>query len=185
MATLLTAKARGWGDPGRPGSTSGAKYRAANMVTITVPLIGSPDPSVTITVHRYIAALVYALIHEGSRLHRFNATNDEWGWAHRMVRGSLVTLSNHSWGLAVDLEATTNGMQAVVKGRPLRRTIGDAMVVLGRTLGFRWGGDYSKRADPMHFEYAGTPAQAVLASRQLIAAGRAPAAYAAYLPKAA
>lgn len=77
---------------------------------------------------------------------------DEWGWAYRPVRGSTI-LSNHASGTAVDVNATLHPLG-------LRKTFKYAWqylelrwVLSVRLLGtIRWGADYERRADEMHFE---------------------------------
>lgn len=75
---------------------------------------------------------------------------DDWAYAYRPVRG-FATLSNHSSGTAIDLNATdhplgradtfTTDEEAQIR-RFLRRYDGC----------IRWGGDYQGRKDEMHFE---------------------------------
>ena len=75
-----------------------------------------------------------------------------WGFANRAIRGTKRP-SNHSWGLAVDLNSLTNPMQATLK-----TDMPTWMVDLWRARSFRWGGDYQGRKDGMHFEFMGSPA---------------------------
>jgi len=76
-------------------------------------------------------------------------TLDDWGYAFRMVRGSLNNLSNHSSGTAIDLNASKHPLGKV-------GTFPNEKVPMIRALakkyGLRWGGDYKSRADEMHFE---------------------------------
>lgn len=76
-------------------------------------------------------------------------TLDDWGFAFRMVRGSLNNLSNHSSGTAIDLNASKHPLGKV-------GTFPNEKVPMIRALakkyGLRWGGDYKSRADEMHFE---------------------------------
>lgn len=76
---------------------------------------------------------------------------DEWGWAYRPVRGTSSGLSNHASGTAMDLNATQHplGVRNTFYGSQMRK--------IRRRLKFyrhviRWGGDYTGRADEMHFE---------------------------------
>jgi D-alanyl-D-alanine carboxypeptidase-like protein len=81
-----------------------------------------------------------------------------WGAGCRAIKrpdGTLTdTPSNHSWGLAVDINAPEN----VFGGST--HTIPEAMARLWNTYGFRWGGDYPATKDWMHFEFMGTPTDA-------------------------
>lgn len=64
----------------------------------------------------------------------------------RKIRGSEKRWSLHSFGLAVDFNASTNRMG----------TLGDMhpeIVDIFRSYGWKWGGDF-KRKDPMHFQRA-------------------------------
>lgn len=81
---------------------------------------------------------------------------DDWGYCYRPVRGSTDTLSNHSSGTAIDLNAakhplgkehTFTGVQEI--------KIRD----LCKKYGLRWGGSYSGRKDEMHFEIIETQEQ--------------------------
>ena len=74
---------------------------------------------------------------------------DDWGYAFRMVRGSEKILSCHSSGTAIDLNATKHPIGAVgtfpAEKVPMLRA-------LAKKYGLKWGGDYVKRKDEMHFE---------------------------------
>jgi hypothetical protein len=76
-----------------------------------------------------------------------------WGYGCRAIRGTSVP-SNHSWGLAVDLNAPVNPLGAISWEMPA--WVGP----LWNEYGWRWGGNYSGRKDAMHFEFMGTPADA-------------------------
>ena len=75
-------------------------------------------------------------------------TLDDWGYAFRMIRGSTDSLSNHSSGTAIDVNAIKHPL-----GK--RNTFTDKQEVIIRQIaakyGCKWGGDW-KRADEMHFE---------------------------------
>jgi len=91
---------------------------------------------------------------------------DDWGYAERPIRGG-TELSNHSSGTAVDLNATRHPL-----GTPPLKTFSAAQVatirsIVNATKGcVRWGGDYTGRQDPMHFEVVAPESRcaAVLAS---------------------
>lgn len=77
---------------------------------------------------------------------------DEWGWAWRPIRGETEVYSNHASGTAVDLNATLHplGQRRTFK-RAWQYTKIRARLVFLRYV-VRWGGNYSTRADEMHFE---------------------------------
>lgn len=91
-------------------------------------------------------------------------TLDDWGYAYRDVRGSTTTLSNHSSGTAIDLNATQHPLGKVgtfpIEKVPMIRA-------LAKKYGLIWGGDYRNRKDEMHFEIALTPAKAAALIKKL------------------
>ena len=74
-----------------------------------------------------------------------------WGYANRNVAGTSVK-STHAWGVALDINAPTNP-------RGSRGDIPDTVVDMWKAHGWEWGGDW-RFTDPMHFEFAGDPADA-------------------------
>lgn len=62
----------------------------------------------------------------------------------RKKRG-LSSMSMHSWGLAVDVNAFENGL-----GTPGK--LSKTFVKCFTDNGFEWGGNWAGRKDPMHFE---------------------------------
>ncbi len=79
-----------------------------------------------------------------------------WGFGCRAIKGIVPSIaSNHSWGLALDINAPTNGLGSTHSDMP------SWMPDLWNSYGFRWGGDYTGRKDPMHYEFMGTPIDAV------------------------
>jgi hypothetical protein len=77
---------------------------------------------------------------------------DDWGYAYRPVRGYSNTLSNHSSGTAMDLNATQH-----VLGREDTFSNAEEKLIIQRVDHFfagtiRWGGQYRGRKDEMHFE---------------------------------
>ena len=84
-------------------------------------------------------------------------TLDDWGYAFRMIRGSTDSLSNHSSGTAIDLNATKHPL-----GKENTFSPEDAAkcIALAAKYGLKWGGTYRNRKDEMHFEVCLTPKQA-------------------------
>jgi hypothetical protein len=141
------AQQRGWG-PGWPAN------RQASMVDLVVN--GTHFPA---GAHQYIAPLTEILLTESVERHFIELVNGWcWGYANRPIKlpngGSSGTASNHSWGLALDLNAPVNPFGGNAHQIPA------AMGALWNAYGFRWGGNYSGTRDWMHFEFMGTPAEA-------------------------
>lgn len=77
---------------------------------------------------------------------------DDWGYAERPIRGG-VTLSNHASGTAIDLNATRHPLGTDPRDNFTPGQIGVIRTIVNATEGcVRWGGDYTGRKDPMHFE---------------------------------
>lgn len=146
-----SAEARGWG-PGYPNCQVGKIKTITRPDGLRLPVRTEIIPLVTWLLDR-TEAQGYDVLPKGT-----------WGYACRAIRGS-TTPSNHSWGLAVDLNAPTNPM---LVGQPGWKALHDShrtdmpewLPPLWKSLMFRWGGDYSHRQDAMHFEFMGTPADA-------------------------
>lgn len=144
----MTAQDMGWG-PGWPID------RTADMVELTVGSNSFPAG-----VHARIAELMSIMlevsIDEGWLvLH----PGWSWGYANRPIKtpsgGFTNVPSNHSWGLAIDINAPENPFGGT------RHKIPEVMGDFWESYGFRWGGHYSGTRDWMHMEYMQSPAQAV------------------------
>jgi D-alanyl-D-alanine carboxypeptidase len=103
------------------------------------------------------------------RGYRFGSASDPsygcWGYSCRCISGSS-TPSNHSWGLAVDINAPANPYTS-----PLVTDMPGWMPDLWNAYGFRWGGDYSGSKDAMHYEFMGSVADAASETAKAKAAG--------------
>lgn len=135
-----TAAQRGWG-AGWPAD------RRRDIVTVTADRSGTKLP-----VHSRISRLVDLIVDEVERRGYALVPGWCWGYANRAITGTK-TASNHSWGLAVDVNAPNNPY--TTSGN---HDIPDWVADLFNRYGFAWGGDYSgARKDWMHFEFMGTP----------------------------
>lgn len=145
-----TATERGWGDPGQPGTASATMYRKAHIVTIDV---GGIRLSVRREVAPLFAGFIMQIVKGGYDLTR---VADDWGYASRYIRGyeAQKILSNHAWGLAIDLNAQDHPLGQRNTGVPR------FVVEAAYDHGLFWGGDYKNRPDEMHFEFTGTPQDA-------------------------
>lgn len=140
-APMGDAASRGWG-PGYPHCQSD------KIVTLSFA------SGLRIPVRREIATLTSWLINETERRGYHCHPGWCWGYACRAIRGYPGVPSNHSWGLAVDINAPTNPM----KQRPIVTDMPAWMPELWKSHGFAWGGDYASRVDAMHYEVLVTPA---------------------------
>ncbi|HET7235184.1 MAG TPA: peptidoglycan-binding protein [Actinomycetota bacterium] len=114
----------------------------------------SREDGLRLPVNEAIAQLVAMLIDETERRGYDVKTGQSWGFACRAIRGTSVP-SNHSWGLAVDINAPSNPYrEAFVSDMPTW------LPGLWWGYGFFWGGWYQSIKDPMHYEFLGTPADA-------------------------
>jgi hypothetical protein len=68
------------------------------------------------------------------------------GYNPRYIRGSTTKWSNHAYGAAIDINAEQNGFGTG------HGTMPQPVIDAFKRQGFRWGGDYRGRTDPMHFE---------------------------------
>lgn len=150
---MVSPRDKGWGDPGDPGSDADRRYRRDHLTWLETG-------GIRLLVRKEVAPLFDRFIREltGPRYnYRLNGSADDWGYANRYVRGSTTVKSNHSWGLAIDLNAATNPM---TNDGLCHTDMPPGISKLAAKYGLRWGGDYSRRKDPMHFEFTGTPADA-------------------------
>ncbi len=69
----------------------------------------------------------------------------------RMTRGTVDKFSAHSYGLAVDLNASENPLGASLGGFYSAMDV----VQIFRDHEFFWGGDFHGRKDPQHFSWSG------------------------------
>lgn len=140
---MSNAQTRGWG-------TGWPHCQPDKLVTVTLNARGLRLP-----VRREMAVLVAWLCAETERRGYRIKTGETWTYACRPIRG-LNVASNHSWGLAVDINAPENPM----KQRPIVTDMPVWLPTLWKAHGFGWGGDYPMRVDAMHMEFLLTPADA-------------------------
>lgn len=76
-----------------------------------------------------------------------------WGFAERLIRGSSTTLSNHASGTALDLNAPQHPLGTDPSANFTVAQIDRIREIVDYCEGaIRWGGSYTGRRDPMHFE---------------------------------
>lgn len=147
------ANQRGWG-PGAPNC------QRDRLVPLTVRGVSFPGG-----VFREVHDLIVLLVEESLKRKYIPNLDDPGCWAFgcRMTKRSDGTFtdtpSNHSWGLAVDINAPHNPFR---KDAP--HQIGQKMADLWKRYGFRWLGP--PIGDWMHFDFAGTPADAAAMTKK-------------------
>ncbi len=136
------ARERGWG-PGWPSCQTN------KMKTVTVK---EDDGTVIlrITVREEVAPMVASLLEATDELYNIKPTSTG-AYNCRAIRGTNSP-SNHSWGLAVDINWNDNPMSSTFHSE-----IPPAVVAMWNSCGWYWGGFYQNRPDTMHFEYIGRP----------------------------
>lgn len=153
------ASSRGWGSgwphcqPGKQKTVSGGGIR--------------------VTVRAEIAELVGNLLVATDKLYNLDG-NYTGGYNCRPI-ANTSTPSNHSWGLAIDINYNKNPRTASTAN--FHSEIPPAVVAMWNDCGFFWGGFYNHSSDTMHFEFIGTPASVAgyLAKAKKYNTGQSPA----------
>lgn len=129
---------------------------------------------VRMSVRREIAPIVAVLLNYAeTKLNYSILSGQTAAFACRPIRGTS-TPSNHSWGLAVDVNWQANPMSS-----RFRSNLPPQLVSAFWASGFYWGGWYNGgRYDTMHFEYTGRPSDAAkhLRAAQSLGDSKPPAA---------
>lgn len=151
---MSDASSRGWGDCGSPGSPTQQAYRRNNIVKTEIAGVAwyvhrQFEPILRHLLERYVVPTIGPLTMRA----------DDWSYASRCIRNTgpgtsrPCVMSNHSWGLAVDVNATQNVQGGGDPDGQFPPDFGDRL----SHLMIRWGGDFTSTKDPMHFEFVGTP----------------------------
>lgn len=105
----------------------------------------------------------YLLVHLAAAFHRAvepidRGQLDDWGYAPRPIRGQSTVLSNHASGTAIDINATQHPRLKWYTFSPIKRRKIRALLAQYDGV-IRWGGDYKRIPDDMHFEIVGSADQ--------------------------
>lgn len=169
-----------FGNPRGSDGTLSEAWESANLTMLTFPFPLRYEESAgrfkTVTrnrFHRLVAEpLTNALQHiwnharlEVKRRDGFDKTTEyydaetlEWlqqrgldvfggGFVYRAIRGAS-SLSMHAFGIAIDMAPSANALGQKTTSLP------DWFIAAFEEEGFCWGGKFSGRKDPMHFQYA-------------------------------
>jgi hypothetical protein len=137
-----------YGDPG-----TGAPGKQLVKVTPPFKMYYDGKPVATLSFHKKAAPGLLAALnkvwdyygHDQDTIDELGISKTAGTYNPRKVRGSKTKWSNHAYGAAIDINAEQNGFN--VAGNIPR-----PMIAAFKSEGFRWGGDYKGRKDPMHFE---------------------------------
>ena len=119
-----------------------AAWVKANIRTEVLPIMGRT------TCHRLMLPQLRGALEEVERagLGGTLTTNDGCYVPRFIERNPDNSISLHTWGIAIDMDASTNY-------RGIAGDMDPQVVQIFKRWGFRWGGDW-KYTDPMHFELA-------------------------------
>lgn len=109
-----------------------------NIVTAAVPIFGQ------VTCNRLMLPQLRGALQEVVNAGLANKLHTYDGCYNPAFIPGTDSISMHSWGIAIDLDAATNY-------RGIRGTMDAGIVQIFKRWGFRWGGDWHY-TDPMHFE---------------------------------
>jgi D-alanyl-D-alanine carboxypeptidase len=138
----------------KEGHINSAKWEPETLANVTLPFalkLGF-EPGTMLTKFRCHKRLVatFKSVFETIAAQGLQASIKTYDgcYNYRMKRTS-GTWSTHSWGIGIDLNASTNPQGGKVKG-----DMDPAVVEIFRAHGFQWGGDFKgKSYDPMHFQF--------------------------------
>jgi len=130
-------------------------WQALNLVAIEIPQIKGLPPYHTnkISVHKKVASQFQKLFNEWDKAGLLPLIlSYDGSFNPRLIRGSSTNLSNHAFGVAIDINVPWNGLGVIPA---LKRQQGSVreLVPIANSLGFYWGGHF-QRNDGMHFEIA-------------------------------
>ncbi len=132
------------------GSLSDPGFAAKNLMTFQLPytLFYAGKPVNRASAHRlavdnFVAA--FKNIQDAGLASQFTEFNGIY--AARPIRGQESHPSTHSWGIAVDMEASKFPLGS-------HKRMPDGIIRAFQAAGFFYGGDFKSRKDPMHFQLA-------------------------------
>jgi len=122
-------------------------WAEANVVSVPIPQLGK-----NVAWHRKCADQLVQLFDAWEQAGLIGQIIT-WGgsWNPRFVRGSRTSLSNHAFATAFDINAQWNPMGSPAAASGEYGSVQD-LALIAKSLGWRWGGDYTGRPDGMHFE---------------------------------
>ena len=151
----MAAKIKFYGDP-RGAHGVDKTWAAKNLVQVKPPfeMTFANKPVKSITIHKLCADALSAALNEiwqacdknQAKVKKLGLSEYGGSFNYRLIRGSS-NLSNHAFGIAIDIAPSGNPLGAKTGTMP--KFAVDAF----KAQGARWGGDYKGRKDLMHFEF--------------------------------
>jgi hypothetical protein len=134
-----------FGDPNDP------KFEATHIVQFDLPytLFYAGKPLTKTRGHKLVVdnfRQAFQNIEDAGLASQFKEYNGIY--SRRPIRGQTKHLSTHSWGIAIDMGASTHPLGDKKATWP--KPILDAFTKAG----FYWGGNFKSRRDSMHFQAA-------------------------------
>lgn len=151
---MTTAEDRGWG-PGWPN----CQFAAVTGVTVA---------GITFQVRTETKVVFAAFLADFHKLVEPLRKEQCWSFVCRVIRGTASTPSNHSWGLAVDLNSVLHPWRAKDTFTPTQRERIRMLLAQPGYRNIKWGADFSSNRDEMHFEYVGTPDDAFADTKHIV-----------------
>lgn len=131
------------------------EWESKNLVTIEIPQIKGLPPYNTnkMTVHKKAAPQFQNLFREWEKAGLTKLLlSYEGAFNPRLIRGSQTNLSNHTFGIAFDINKAWNELGVIPAYKGQKGSVRE-LVTIANKLGFYWGGHFMRK-DGMHFEIA-------------------------------
>ena len=154
-----TAGDRGWGTTGASEAMGGGTDESRRVSEPDLATVVANRSGTRIAVRTALATLICALIDWTEREDGGNylLKPGDCGGCDRHPIAASDTTFNHSWAVDVDINRHDNPF---TMGN--RHDLPTHVARVWNHYGFAWGGDYQgPKRDWMHFEFMGTPADAV------------------------
>ena len=153
-AVALGKSQNGW--PAHPDP------EVVKLVRMTIPL--RSGKSVTLPLRAETASSLVEMVRWWDANVEPVNPGDTGSYNYRKIQGYSY-LSNHASGTAIDINGSRHKLGA-------RGTVSPAQAVAitekAKSLGLRWGGNYKKRADEMHFEVNTPPPASAIAASEAV-----------------
>lgn len=138
----------------KEGQINSAKWEPLILGRVTLPFpmklgFGAQNPVSRFSCHKRLVPTFRSVFDEIEAQGLKAAIRTFDGCYNYRMKRTSGAWSTHSWGIGIDLNASTNPQGGKVKG-----DMDPTVVAIFRNHGFQWGGDFKgKSYDPMHFQF--------------------------------